>query len=258
MDTLAEQADSLFSALKASGIPVIRGFVSDESGAPRVNLDAEGGTDPLKLFAETAVLLGARFVVAHVSKLQQEELDEAIEYANESADGDAAIKAKVLAELDTCRHRIGHVGGLTVCFFTPAPVLEFVIDAYAPWNTCVYGTAEALRGDKADDYVKGLTSAQASNYAKRLAADPRFLKAENADARMYVAKVVFGEEVDSIGFHLAGIVKEAKCIVDIDVKPKKDAESKEKAQWLMTLGRSRPEAALEMGITKERLAKLLG
>ncbi len=218
-DQLGVCLENLYSALQQAKIPVLDGHLSDESSLPEVCLRSNPVPTACDRFAEAAVSLGATYVVINSQKLADEELREAIKAAEEEGATDDA-----LSMLKRCKGFIGHVGYIKALFMLPHPSTIVSIELIAPWHDQVHASIDEFVDEK-DDAAPSRPSARViSAYASSLASDPQFQAAKNQDARMYVAKKVFADKLEELGWQLREVVSEAKSIYEIDIKPKQSSQ----------------------------------
>lgn len=259
MDKLEAALEVLVTRLREQNVAVVRGALSEETGLPKVCLDSEHeATLSCDAFFETAIAMAVKYVVVDVRRLQNDELDEAVAAAEEVEDAEPAVRNEVLSELKRCRDRIGHVCSFELAFIASDPPVVFSLECFAPWSEHVYGTGELLQSnDEGTQKEEELSEEEITTLAKKLAADQRFQKATRMDARLFVARKVFGDMADEYGSQLNDIISEATNIFELEIRAAQEDELRATARGMLQQGRSRSSVATELGLTTHRLGKLV-
>jgi hypothetical protein len=99
------------------------------------------------------------------------------------------------------------------------------------------------------------TQPEIQNLAIKLAADERFQSAKNKNQRRYVASLIAGDEINKNPMALFQLIQKATYILDVEIKPKKEAELKEQIQKLKSEGYSKIEISSKLGITWAKVAR---
>lgn len=102
--------------------------------------------------------------------------------------------------------------------------------------------------------------------ARRLAEDPAFGEARTYDAQIRIAQRLFPElkrrwaMEDPLGSRRRWeeLVQEARAIYEAEVRPARERALAEEARRLLAAGMKKTEAAARLGVTRERLDRLLG
>lgn len=93
MDPLQGQLDALVAYLKERSVPVVYGFLPDETDLLEISMTPSETDDANRSFRELAVTLGAKFVVLGVQRLEMNEVEDAVESAAEAARREAILCA---------------------------------------------------------------------------------------------------------------------------------------------------------------------
>lgn len=259
MDELGVALESLLSRFRDQKITVVQGALSEDTTLPTVCLDSERDVAACcDAFFEAATGMAAKYIVVEARRLQQDDLDGALNEADGSEDADPIVRNDVLKELRRCRDRVGQVCSFTVLFIATNPAVVFSLEYFASWNEHVFGTTDLLEGsDEEDEDVEELSEREVTELAKKLAADQRFQKATRPDGRMFVARKVFGDKAEEYGSQLEDIISEAKNIFELEIKAAKEDQLRARATAMLKEGGSRSAIAAALGLTTYRLSKLL-
>jgi hypothetical protein len=94
-----------------------------------------------------------------------------------------------------------------------------------------------------------------SNLAEKVAADERFQNAKNRNQRENVASLIAGDEINKDPMAIAQLIQKANYILDVEIKPKKENDLKDKIQKLKSEGYSIQEISLKLGIQWAKVNK---
>ncbi|MPZ68285.1 MAG: hypothetical protein GEU71_02000 [Actinobacteria bacterium] len=97
--------------------------------------------------------------------------------------------------------------------------------------------------------------------AKEIATDPAFQKARTPDQREYIARKLFPElgsaDQDGFDWTFGRLAREAQAIYEVDILPMQEQGVADKARGLMNEGRPRSKTAEELGISDDKLKRIL-
>ena len=101
-----------------------------------------------------------------------------------------------------------------------------------------------------------------SEEAGQLARDPQFQKARTGDQREYIARKTFPELGGTDGdakfdWTYVRLVRQAQGIYEVDILPGEEREIAERARDAIEVGKSRSAAAEELGVSSDRLRRIL-
>lgn len=109
---------------------------------------------------------------------------------------------------------------------------------------------------------ESLRERDTSGLAERLAKQPEFQRARTPDQREYVARKLLPElqlddgEPDS-RWTLIKLAREARAIYEVEILPNEEEEYANRARLLMVDGKPRSKAAEQLGISDDRLKRIL-
>lgn len=96
--------------------------------------------------------------------------------------------------------------------------------------------------------------------ARQLASQPEFHRARTPQQREYIARKVFpdlDEEESDFSWTIHRLVREAQAIYEVDILPVEEQAIADRARELMAEGRPRSNAAEEIGISDDKLKRIL-
>ncbi len=94
-----------------------------------------------------------------------------------------------------------------------------------------------------------------SDIAKKIAYDESFQKAKNDNQRKHAVSLIVGDEISKDPMAVFQILHDAKYIFDVEIKPKKDNELKERVQKLKSEGYNNLAISSKLGIPWAKVAK---
>jgi len=256
---LEQLVKDIQQAATDSGLEIIRGLVELPNDATTIVYENDL-SGCYKVFLQQAKRIGCSFIVLYVERLEQTELDEAFELANEAEESEG--RTSILGTLEECKASIGEIGLISLKYLVPGTAVCAEAISSADWHRVVHDTEEMLNetdGDDGNGNDRRLTDDQIEVFARELAVMPRFKIAKNKTARTFEAKKHLRGKLDATRwpFYSEQIVQMAKNIYETEIKPASDAELTEKARALLREGSTRQEIARYLGITANQLQKLI-
>lgn len=100
-----------------------------------------------------------------------------------------------------------------------------------------------------------------SDLAVKLASSEAFQRARTPDQRAYIARKLFPEieteEPEGFDWTFFRLARQAQAIYEVDILPAQEREIADRARALMSEGRPRSKTAEEIGISDDRLKRIL-
>jgi hypothetical protein len=243
---------------KDQGLRIVPAWVEPGEALATVHWEHEDGDRSWETYLTHAKAMGAPLVASAVDRLTQEDWDDEMEAA-QGLVGDA--RAARLEELAECEPYIGHVMSIGLRWFSSSlPGVLFAWDDAVLWLDQFYRTEEdhpprklavlplsdaeiktrdiAMRLlpeqvrasgfyydvlNKADTLIKERLekNPEVVHLADRLARDPRFQGATNAQMRRYAAEKVLGSDMLGHPTKLGFVIERARTIYATELRKRK-------------------------------------
>ncbi len=236
-------------------LAIVRGFLSEDLHLPMVNCEADTMEDVVRFIAH-AVKLEAGLLILDEGKIESNDIENAISENEGDEDSDDAITDALTGG----RSRVGTTGIFRLSFISDKPSAVFQIVLETTLNELLHGENE--EDDSGDDYDSddepSFTEEEIQGFSNTLARDEKFQAASKNSQKLLVAKRVFSEQLrEDSYFPLDDIMENATAIFEVDIKPSLNEALAEKAQELLDGGMSKKDIAKKLGISTERLSKLI-
>lgn len=208
-------------------------------------------------FVDLASTVGVRVVYAHAPRFEPEDVEEIrrLVVADEEPGSDAARL------LEEARGFIGRVTAIAVVFVHEG--VPHVFWEEASWYADLQERSQEL-AEHVGPIKEAQEEARKSAWARRLAEDPRFQRTTNRPERYAVARRVLPELVPEWGdkpsatFEASLVADEAWRIFQGAIQPERELDLARKARELLDAGESKISVAGRLGISKDKLARILG
>lgn len=252
-DSLAGILSKLESWCSAQKLNLILGYLEENPGLPIVQYEGHG--DNHDDFFQLLDRLNPSALVVQAMCLSREMWQANIDrFTNSSETPERNTR---LQKVKACQDRIGQILVLNVKVFIEHPRLILSHQILSSWavDFVSHDEEDNAEWDEQEDQDPKVRK-QIETLARRLAQDPRFADAKNREAQAYLAESIFDSE--SIGEIDSWVLaQKANAIFSVDIKPKLEAELREKAKQLKVQGNSLKNVAEQLGVTVGHVQRLL-
>lgn len=243
------------------------GFINDNANLPIIHCNFNQISD-LNNYIKLFKINGSNIMISSFYKISHEEIQNAINNLHEDQEATIdKLKQELLKE--EC------ISFIVLSFLSSNPKAIFSLEIQSELHELMFEDDGYEDDDENEDenffddedeedtfsgvnYLPRYSAGAIEEYATKLANDSKFHICTSHDQRLVLAKRLFSEKVNSHdGFPLYEITTEATSIFKIDILPKIEEVLSEKAHKLLEDGMNKKDIALKLGITLNKLSKLL-
>jgi len=155
---------------------------------------------------------------------------------------------------------IGQIGSVEIRAVASNPPLILSLNSFAEWFDFFFSyPADEVDDDMSDDEGEVSLELQGreEELAWRLARNSDFQRAKNDNQREYVMSKVLGSEPDLEQINIWRMHQAAKTILELEIRPKLEAELTHKAESLRKEGLSMGKIAIELNVSLHKVRQLL-
>lgn len=227
----------------------MHGFINNTEEMPEIIWSSENH-DLIKKFVDASKSANALCMVAESVRLSEDDVESAIEEAEEDGNIDR------VRDLKAIRSEINSITRLVLSFVPSSSSVvfttEIVSEAYELLNPD--DESDDVEEDESDD----LDEQEIEDAANALARDEKFMAATKKAQRILIAKRKFSsEEWGKQSWSIQEIVDRATTVFELDVAPQREQQLAEVASKLFNNGSTKAEIAKKLGISVTKLSKIL-
>jgi len=256
MEDLEERWKAFRTAAAARGLRLYPGVPDRLEPAAIWQGDPESFEDFLDLAGD----LGVRMIYALVQPFDPDSF---------LADFEEPVPADLLPELEALREEAQAMAARPARFLA-AWIHDGMLHVYvreADWASALHERREALRQrlDAMMEAEEAEAMESLETAARHLAESPEFQQARTYDAQLRIAQRLFPELKRQWGLEdplrarhrWMELVREARAIYEAEIRPRQERQLAEEADRMMREGMKKTEVARRLGISRERLDRLL-
>jgi len=253
-DPLEQDLETITTWCATHQLQLVHGYFAHSDAIPVVHCNEDSDRE-LASYLETARALGAKAVIANVTRLTEDDWRSTIDQLDR---GRPPAQSRELAELKSCQNRVGHISALEVCVVTGPPTLLLRRDRYAKWFDLVYASDEHDADLRGGIPVSAEMQRRVESIARKVASDAAFQRAKNENQRHYIASRIFDSDGNCQGVEFWRVAREAEMILDSEVRPRLEEELSRRVRTLRSDGCTQQQIASELGVSLHKVRLVLG